>query len=111
MFRLDSNQDIKADYQASSNTVPNNQEVTFYFTMSASGTFKVYKNGTFVGSGNYVGTWTDDNVVFEYLDKYSGTSYQWTKQMFFAGFYNRELSASEISSNQAYHNLRLSTGL
>ena len=110
-FRLDSNQDIKADYQASSNTVPNNQEVTFYFTMSASGTFKVYKNGTYLGSGNYVGTWTDDNVVFEYLDKYSGTSYQWTKQMFFAGFYNRELSASEISSNQDYHNLRLSTGL
>lgn len=110
-FRLDSNQDIKADYQAASNTVPNNQEVTFYFTMSASGTFKVYKNGTFVGSGNYVGTWTDDNVVFEYLDKYSGVSYQWTKQMFFSGFYNRELSASEISSNQAYHNLRLSTGL
>ena len=110
-FRLDSNQDIKADYQAASNTVPNNQEVTFYFTMSASGTFKVYKNGTYLGSGNYVGTWTDDNIVFGYLDKYSGSSYQWTKQMFFAGFYNRELSASEISSNQAYHNLRLSTGL
>ena len=110
-FRLDSNQDIKADYQAASNTVPNNQEVTFYFTMSASGTFKVYKNGTYLGSGNYVGTWTDDNIVFGYLDKYSGTSYQWTKQMFFAGFYNRELSASEISTNQAYHNLRLSTGL
>ena len=110
-FRLDSNQDIKADYQAASNTVPNNQEVTFYFTMSASGTFKVYKNGTYLGSGNYVGTWTDDNIVFEYLDKYSGSSYQWTKQMFFSGFYNRELSASEISSNQAYHNLRLSTGL
>ncbi len=111
LFRLDSNQDIKADYQAPTNTVPNNQEVTFYFTMSASGTFKIYKNGTFVGSGTYSGTWTDDNVVFEYLDRYSGSSYQWTKQMFFAGFYNRELSASEISSNQAYHNLRLSTGL
>ena len=110
-FRLDSNQDIKADYQAASNTVPNNQEVTFYFTMNASGTFKIYKNGTFVGSGTYSGTWTDDNVVFEYLDKYSGSSLQWTKQMFFSGFYNRELSASEISSNQAYHNLRLSTGL
>ena len=111
LFRLDSNQDIKADYQASSNTVPNNQEVTFYFTMNASGTFKIYKNGTFVGSGTYSGTWTDDNAVFEYLDKYSGTSLQFTKQMFFSGFYNRELSASEISSNQAYHNLRLSTGL
>ena len=110
-FRLDSNQDLKADYQASSNTVPNNQEVTFYFTMSASGTFKVYKNGVYLGSGNYNGTWSDDSVVFQYLDKYSGSSYQWTKQMFFSGFYNRELSASEISSNQAYHNLRLGTGL
>ena len=111
LFRLDSNQDTKADYSAPTGTVPNNQEVTFYFTMSASGTFKIYKNGTFVGSGTYSGTWTDDNVVFEYLDRYSGANYQWTKQMFFAGFYNRELSASEISSNQAYHNLRLSTGL
>ena len=110
-FRLDSNQDLKADYQAASYTVPNNQEVTFYFTMSASGTFKVYKNGVYLGSGNYNGTWSDDSVVFQYLDKYSGSSYQWTKQMFFSGFYNRELSASEISSNQAYHNLRLGTGL
>ena len=77
-------------------------------TMDSSGYMKWYVNGNHVGDNNYGGPWSSHNVIFDSFNHYdSSGSLQTGGKFYFAGFYSRALSASEISSNWSVHQTRL----
>ena len=105
-LRLDSNQDTKGDL--SYGNMSNNNIYCVYMTMASNGSMSWYVNGNHVGNNNYGGSWSSHNVVFDSMNHYDGNgSYQTGGKFYFAGFYNRALSSSEISSNWTIHQTRL----
>lgn len=118
-WRMDSNQDLKAD--ANGGTDIGTSIAVVYFTMNSSGVGKFYLNGSTGGGGSYgdgralydggVGNWNGDNIVINSMNAYGGTgagmSYASAHYLFFAGAYDRVLDASEISDNWAVHQNRL----
>ena len=105
-LRIDSNQDTKGDLSYSSMSTGNLYCV--YMTIDSGGSMSWYVNGNHVGNNNYSGSWSSHNVIFDSLNHYdSGGSLQSGGKFCFAGFYNRALSESEISSNWAIHQTRL----
>ena len=106
-LRIDSNQDIKGDLDNITN-LNNNTLYCVYMTMDSSGYMKWFVNGSHVGDNNYGGTWSNDNVIFDSFNHYnSDGSLQTGGKFYFAGFYSRVLSASEISTNWSVHQTRL----
>ena len=104
--RLDSNQDVKGDLSYSG--FSNNTLECLYMTIDSSGSMAWYRNGSQVGTNTYSGSWSSHNVIFDTLGKYdTGGSYQTGGKFYFAGFYDRALSASEVSSNWTAHQTRL----
>ena len=105
-LRLDSNQDIKGD--ANYSGFNNYTLECLYMTINSSGSMAWYRNGSQVATNSYSGSWSSHNVIFDSLGKYdTGSSYQTGGKFYFAGFYNRALSASEVSSNWTAHQTRL----
>ena len=105
-LRIDSNQDYKGDLSYSGMNM--NTLYCVYMTMASNGAMSWYVNGTHVGNNNYSGPWSSHNVIFDSFNHYdSGGSYQTAGKFYFAGFYSRALSASEISSNWTAHQTRL----
>ena len=105
-LRIDSNQDYKGDLSYSSLSV--NNLYCIYMTMASDGSMVWYVNGSQVGSNSYNGSWSSHNVIFDSLNHYdSGGSYQTEGKFYFAGFYSRVLSSSEVSSNWSAHQTRL----
>jgi len=128
VYRHDDNQNIKANYNHTSNAIsgggagPFGSAYVVYFTVDQTGKLRVYHElGSFTGTmqeitgGSYDintswangGNWTD----FNYLFNYDGSSYTQACNVAFAGFYNRCLSESEIQANYQYHLLREPTHL
>tara|TARA_B100001175_G_scaffold138352_1_gene117555 strand:+ start:456 stop:2291 length:1836 start_codon:yes stop_codon:yes gene_type:complete len=127
-YRLDDNQDTKANYDhtsqivSSGGTGPFGSAYVMYFTVDQTGKLRVYHEvGNFTGTMQEItgGTydlntsWASGSnwVEFNYLFRYQGSSLNQTCNMVFAGFYNRCLSESEIQDNYQYHLLREPTHL
>ena len=105
-LRLDSNQDVKGDLSYSGMDM--NTLYCVYMTMASNGAMSWYVNGNHVGNNNYGGTWSNHNVIFDSLNHYdSGGSYQTAGKFYFAGFYSKALTSSEVSSNWTAHQTRL----
>tara|TARA_E500000331_G_C17251529_1_gene711361 strand:- start:303 stop:2678 length:2376 start_codon:yes stop_codon:yes gene_type:complete len=84
-----------------------------YWTFSSTGVLKAYVNGNLLSGGTTSGnsSWSSQAAVFNFIDRVNGSTGTSYRQEIFGGFYNRELSASEISSNYAYHTTRMPTHL
>ncbi len=105
-LRLDSNQDVKGDLSYSGMNM--NTLYCVYMTMASNGAMSWYVNGSNVGNNNYSGSWSSHNVIFDSFNHYdSAGSYQTAGKFYFAGFYSRALTSSEVSSNWAAHQTRL----
>ena len=106
ILRLDSNQDVKGDLSYSG--MSTGTLYCVYMTMDLNGSMSWYVNGSHVGNNNYGGSWSSNNVIFDSLNHYdSSGSLQTGGKFYFAGFYSRVLSASEISTNWSAHQTRL----
>jgi len=105
-LRIDSNQDTKGDLSYSA--LNQNTLYCIYMTMASNGAMTWYVNGSNVGNNNYNGSWSSHNVIFDSLNHYdSSASYQTGGKFYFAGFYSRVLSASDMQTNWAAHQTRL----
>ena len=84
-----------------------------YWTFSSSGVLKVYVNGNLLSGGTTSSnsSWSSQFAIFNFIDRNNGSTGTSARQEIFGGFYSRELSASEISSNYAYHTTRMPTHL
>ena len=105
-LRIDSNQDTKGDLSYSS--LSQNTLYCIYMTMGSGGAMSWYVNGSHVGNNNYNGSWSSHNVIFDSLNRYDmGGSHHSAGKFYFAGFYSKVLTSSEISSNWTIHQTRL----
>ena len=106
ILRLDSNADVKADLSYSS--MVTNQLYCVYATMNTGGKMNWWVNGIYAGESTFGGDWEFDGATFNSLDRYdTNGSYQVGGKFYFAGFYNRALTPSEIESNWNAHQTRL----
>ena len=110
-WRIDSNQDQKAD--ATGTDIGNGINV-IYVTMNSDGLVRYYLNGSEDVNCYYKnssGQWSGDNIIINSMNSYSSPgasmSYASDHYFYFAGAYNRVLTASEIASNTTAHNTRL----
>ena len=84
-------------------------KMVVYWTFSSSGVLKAYVNGNLLSGGTTTSnsSWSSQAAVFNFIDRVNGNTGTSARQEYFGGFYNRELSASEVASNYAYHALRM----
>jgi len=110
LHRLDSNNNIKGDLSLSNISYATNTIHCFYVTMKTDGNMTWFHNGSTLGSvtfGDGTNVWAADSAVFKFIDRYSGTSLHSEGRFYFSGFYDRDLSSSEVSSNWSAHQTRL----
>ena len=110
LHRLDSNNNIKGDLSLSNISYATNTIHCFYVTMKADGNMTWFHNGSTLGSvtfGDGTNVWAADSAVFKFIDRYQGTSLHSEGRFHFSGFYDRDLSSSEVSSNWSAHQARL----
>ena len=112
-WRMDSNQDQKAD--ANDGDDIGSSIAVVYFSLNSSGVGKFYLNGSRSGSNALynggLGNWNGHNIIMNSMNAYGGTgagmTYASSYYFFFAGFYNRVLDATEIADNYSAHQQRL----
>jgi len=114
-WRMDSNQDKKADADAGTDEDIGTGIAVVYFSMTSSGLGRFYLNGARSGGNALydggIGGWTGDNIIINSMNAYSSTGpgmvYASAHYLFFAGVYNRVLEDTEIADNYLAHQQRL----